>query len=144
MAESSCINMAMNVPTALINREAYTSLQLLHRLSSDEENTNDEAEEEEEEEQKNGEAEDIEEESGDSPVVVESDNDHLNHSASAPVLSSSPSFYYPVGRASGSRLKSIVLPFDLIYSCINSLNFRALLIRPQLRLDAILCRFLVR
>jgi hypothetical protein len=116
MTENSCINMAMNSTNVfLVNPEAHTSLQLLHRRSSDEDDGDDDEEEEETEEdeqdekledEKDEEIEDIEEENGDDTLIEELNNDHKNHSIPSPPLP------FPVGWGRGSRLLSMVILFN--------------------------------
>lgn len=120
MAENSCINMIMNIPNTFnFNREAHTSRQLLHRRSSDEDNgdegDDDDEETETEEEQKNDEVKELEEDSGDDTLIIESNNDHLNHSTSAPEISSSPSFPFHANWGRGSSSISTVLLLNFFF-----------------------------
>jgi hypothetical protein len=128
MAENSCINMIVNpTNTFLVNPEAHTSLQLLHRRSSDEDYGDDDDEEETEDEQGGEEEEEleeedevvgeIEEENVDDTLVAELNTDHLNHSTAPPIFSSLPSFPFAVGwgRGSKSRSISIVILFNFVF-----------------------------
>jgi hypothetical protein len=124
MAENLCINMIVNpTNTFLVNPEAHTSLQLLHRRSSDEddgddddeEETEDEQEQEQEQEEEEEEIEEIEEENCDDTLVAELSNDHLNHSTAPPISSSLPSFPFSVGWGRGSRSISIVILLNFVF-----------------------------
>jgi hypothetical protein len=118
MAENLCINMIVNPTNTFVNPEAHTSLQLLHRRSSDEDDGDDDDEEETEDEQEQEqqeEEEEIEEENCDDTLVAELSNDHLNHSTAPPILSSSPSFPFSRGWGRGSRSISIVILFNFVF-----------------------------
>jgi len=126
MTENLCISMTINpTNTFLVNREAHTSLQLLHRRSSDEDDEDEEEDTEEGEqeideikedtEEGEEEIEEIKEENGDDTLVAEFNNNHVNHSKSPPSYSSSLSFPFPVGFGRGSRPISMVTLFNCFF-----------------------------
>jgi hypothetical protein len=141
MTENLCISMTINpTNTFLVNREAHTALQLLHRRSSDEDDEDEEedTEEGEQEIEKNKEEdteeaeqeideikedteegeeeiEEIKEENGDDTLVAGFNNNHVNHSKSPPNYSSSLSFPFPVGFGRGSRPISMVTLFNCFF-----------------------------
>jgi hypothetical protein len=121
MAENPCISIPFNISNALlVNREAHQSRRLLHRRSSDEDNGDDDEDVDEEteiieEEQKNDEVEVIEEDNSDDTPIIEPNDDHFNHSISAPVFPSTPISPFPTTWGRGSSSKSTVLQFNFVY-----------------------------
>lgn len=120
MAENSCIIMSINTPnTFVVNPEAHTSLQLLHRRSSDEDDGDDEDEgveetadeQEEEEELEEEKDEEIEEENDDHTPAEELNNGHIDPS---PISSSLPSLPFTVGWGRGSQLTPTVIRFNFV------------------------------
>jgi hypothetical protein len=118
MTENPLFNTTINsLTTLIVNPEAHTARQLLHRRSSDEADDNDDDEEEEgdeeaaaatDEEEEEDKDEEIEEENGDITLVTDFNKDHVNHSLSPTKFSSSASYAVPVGRGRGSRIPSMV------------------------------------
>ena len=134
MAAVSLLNTTINsANTCLVNQEAHTALQLLHRRSSDEDDDvdNDDEEEENEEELETEEVEEIEEENGDDTLVTENNNELVNHSLSSTNSSSSTSRPFEIGWGRGSRPMSIVITLFLFFQK-NQLNFRLHLIQHLL------------
>ena len=114
MTEHSTSNLATMLP---VNPEAHTSLQLLHRHSSDEDDGDDEEEEEEDDDDVDEHKEnETENGNGGDPPTIEPKNDHLNHSISAPAITLSPTSSFPVGRGRGSRKFSSVSLLNSIIS----------------------------
>ncbi len=119
MAENSCIIMSINTPnTFVVNPEAHTSLQLLHRRSSDEDDGDDEdegveetADEQEEEEELE---EEKDEENDDHTLAEELNNGHIDPSTTSPISSSLPSLPFTVGWGRGSQLTPTVIRFNFV------------------------------
>ena len=98
MAEVPSLHMInVSTNTLLVNPEAHTSLQLLHRVSSDE----DEDEDEDEQDIIEIEDDEEEEEDGDDPLVEHLNHDSIDKSPTSPKLSPLLSKPFPLGRGRG-------------------------------------------
>ncbi|CAF2720889.1 unnamed protein product [Rotaria sp. Silwood2] len=114
MTENPFIDTTINsTNTFLVNPEAHTSLQLLHRRSSDEDEDDEEEddviEEDEIVEEADHEVEEIEEENGHDNLIAEFNNDRVKCLTSPQKISSS-SCPFTVGWGRGSRSISISPP----------------------------------
>ncbi|CAF3348810.1 unnamed protein product [Rotaria sp. Silwood1] len=122
MTEDLFIDTTINsTNTFLVNPEAHTSLQLLHRRSSDEDEDDEEAddvveedeiveEEKDEEEELDEEVEETEEENGHDTLIAEFSNGHVKRSTPPSKFSFSSSCPFTVGWGRGSRSISISPP----------------------------------
>ncbi|CAF4999275.1 unnamed protein product, partial [Rotaria sp. Silwood1] len=125
MTEDLFIDTTINsTNTFLVNPEAHTSLQLLHRRSSDEDEDDEEADdvveedeiveeekdEEDEEEELDEEVEETEEENGHDTLIAEFSNGHVKRSTPPSKFSFSSSCPFTVGWGRGSRSISISPP----------------------------------
>ncbi|CAF0899767.1 unnamed protein product [Rotaria sordida] len=119
MAENPFIDTTINsTNTFLVNPEAHTSLQLLHRRSSDEDEDDEDEDDlvegdeivEEEEDEADEEVEETEDDNGDDTLNAEFNNDHIKRSISSPKISSLSSCPFTVGWGRGSQSISMTPP----------------------------------